>query len=76
MVECVGGVICNRKVSARMKARVYALVLRRAMYDLETRCRQRHEPELDRAELRMLRFALEETRMSILEGQCREDCRS
>ncbi|KAI5085367.1 hypothetical protein C0J45_23151, partial [Silurus meridionalis] len=61
----VTGVICDSRVSARMKGKVYRTVVRPEMlYGLETVTlskRQEAEPEV--AELKMLRFSLGVTRM-------------
>ncbi|KAK3510913.1 hypothetical protein QTP70_025546 [Hemibagrus guttatus] len=53
----VSGVLCDRKISARIKGKVYRTVVRPAMlYGLETvSLRKRQESELDVAELKMLR---------------------
>ncbi|MCJ8742949.1 hypothetical protein PDJAM_G00088090 [Pangasius djambal] len=56
----VSGVLCDRKLSARIKGKVYETVARAAMlYGLETvALRKRQESELEVAELKMLRFSL------------------
>ncbi|KAK3511488.1 hypothetical protein QTP70_009004 [Hemibagrus guttatus] len=56
----VSGVLCDRKISARIKGKVYRTVLRLAMlYGLETvSLRKRQESELEVAELKMLRPCL------------------
>ncbi|KAK3554531.1 hypothetical protein QTP70_024441, partial [Hemibagrus guttatus] len=53
----VSGVLCDRKISARIKGKVYRTVVRAAMlYGLETvSLRKRQESELEVAELKMLR---------------------
>ncbi|KAK3569104.1 hypothetical protein QTP86_022133, partial [Hemibagrus guttatus] len=53
----VSGVLCDRKISARIKGKVYRTVVRPAMlYGLETvPLRKRQESELEVAELKMLR---------------------
>ncbi|KAK3531893.1 hypothetical protein QTP70_034402 [Hemibagrus guttatus] len=53
----VTGVLCDRKMSARIKEKVYKTVVRPAMlYGLETvSLRKRQESELELAELKMLR---------------------
>ncbi|KAK3562732.1 hypothetical protein QTP86_005733 [Hemibagrus guttatus] len=58
------GVLCVRKISARIKRKVYRTVVRLAMlYGLETvSLRKRQESELEVAELKMLRFSLGVTR--------------
>ncbi|KAK3543423.1 hypothetical protein QTP70_020909 [Hemibagrus guttatus] len=69
----VWGVLCDRKISARIKGKVYRTVVRAAMlYGLETvSLRKRQESELEVAELKMLRFSLGVTGlgMSTSEGQ-------
>ncbi|KAK3527749.1 hypothetical protein QTP86_003187, partial [Hemibagrus guttatus] len=54
----VSGVLCERKISARIKGKVYRTVVRAAMlYGLETvSLRKRQESELEVAELKMLRY--------------------
>ncbi|KAK3557560.1 hypothetical protein QTP70_030490, partial [Hemibagrus guttatus] len=56
----VSGVLCDRKISARIKGKVYKTVVSLAMlYGLETvSLRKRQESELEAAELKMLRFSL------------------
>ncbi|KAK3554110.1 hypothetical protein QTP70_019211 [Hemibagrus guttatus] len=55
----VSGVLCDQKISARIKGKVYRTVVRPAMlYGLETvSLRKRQESELEVAELKMLREA-------------------
>ncbi|KAK3512380.1 hypothetical protein QTP70_007445 [Hemibagrus guttatus] len=54
----VSGVLCDQKISARIKGKVYRTVVRPAMlYGLETvSLRKRQESELEVAELKMLRY--------------------
>ncbi|KAK3531987.1 hypothetical protein QTP86_002269 [Hemibagrus guttatus] len=54
----VSGVLCDQKISARIKGKVYRTVVRPAMlYGLETvSLRKRQESELEVAELKMLRI--------------------
>ncbi|KAK3568266.1 hypothetical protein QTP86_002775 [Hemibagrus guttatus] len=61
----VSGVLCDQKISARIKGKVYRTVVRAAMlYGLETvSLRKRQESELEVAELKMLRFSLGVTRL-------------
>ncbi|MCJ8735267.1 hypothetical protein PDJAM_G00244980 [Pangasius djambal] len=61
----VSGVLCYRKISARIKGKVYKTVVRPAMlYGLETvSLRKRQESELEVAELKMLRVSLGVTRL-------------
>ncbi|KAK3528964.1 hypothetical protein QTP70_014145 [Hemibagrus guttatus] len=69
----VSGVLCDRKISARIKGKVYRTVVRPAMlYGLETvSLRKRQESELEVAELKMLRLSLGVTGLgtSTSEGQ-------
>ena len=54
----MSGVICDRRVPARVKGKVYKLAVRPAMlYGLQT------VAEMVVAELKMLRFSLRVTRM-------------
>ena len=57
--------MCDKRVSARMKEKVYRTVVRPAkLYGLETvALKKRQEAELEVAELKMLRFSLGVTRM-------------
>ncbi|KAK3518357.1 hypothetical protein QTP86_003615, partial [Hemibagrus guttatus] len=59
----VSGVLCDRKISARIKGKVYRTVVRPAMlYCLETvSLRKRQESELEVAELKMLRLYKEDS---------------
>ncbi|KAK3542543.1 hypothetical protein QTP86_028679, partial [Hemibagrus guttatus] len=59
----VSGVLCDRKISARIKGKVYRTVVRPAMlYGLETvSLRKRQESELEVAELKMLRAISNDT---------------
>ena len=54
------GVICDRRVPARVKGKVYKVAVRPAMlYGLETvALTKRQEAEMEVAELKMLRFSL------------------
>ncbi|KAK3552014.1 hypothetical protein QTP70_031598, partial [Hemibagrus guttatus] len=67
----VSGVLCDRKISARIKGKVYRTVVRPAMlYDLETlSLRKRQESELEVAELKMLRFSLGVTRLDRIRNE-------
>ncbi|KAK3556562.1 hypothetical protein QTP70_009536 [Hemibagrus guttatus] len=67
----VSGVLCDRKISARIKEKVYRTVVRPAMlYGLETvSLRKRQESELEVAELKMLRFSLGVTRLDRIRNQ-------
>ncbi|KAK3508704.1 hypothetical protein QTP70_004253 [Hemibagrus guttatus] len=65
------GVLCDRKISARIKGKVYRTVVRPAMlYGLETvSLRKRQESELEVAELKMLRFSLGVTRLNRIRNE-------
>ncbi|MCI4393356.1 hypothetical protein PGIGA_G00156440 [Pangasianodon gigas] len=67
----VSGVLCDRKISARIKGKVYTTVVRPAMlYVLETvALRKRQESELEVAELKMLRFSLGVTRLDRIRNE-------
>ncbi|MCJ8745636.1 hypothetical protein PDJAM_G00132350 [Pangasius djambal] len=72
----VSGVLCDRKISARIKGKVYKTVVRPAMlYGLETvALRKRQESELEEselevAELKMLRFSLGVTRLDRIRNE-------
>ncbi|KAK3550401.1 hypothetical protein QTP86_025175 [Hemibagrus guttatus] len=67
----VSGVLCDRKMSARIKGKVYRTVVRPAMlYGLETvSLRKRQESELEVAELKMLRFSLGVTRLDRIRNE-------
>ncbi|KAK3544182.1 hypothetical protein QTP86_006029 [Hemibagrus guttatus] len=67
----VSGVLCDRKISARIKGKVYRTVVRPAMlYGLEiVSPRKRQESELEVAELKMLRFSLGVTRLDRIRNE-------
>ncbi|KAK3569543.1 hypothetical protein QTP86_034825 [Hemibagrus guttatus] len=67
----VSGVLCDRKISTRIKGKVYRTVVRPAMlYGLETvSLRKRQESELEVAELKMLRFPLGVTRLDRIRNE-------
>ncbi|KAK3514018.1 hypothetical protein QTP70_001294 [Hemibagrus guttatus] len=67
----VSGVLCEQKISARIKGKVYRTVVRVAMlYGLETvSLRKRQESELEVAELKMLRFSLGVTRLDRIRNE-------
>ncbi|KAK3530875.1 hypothetical protein QTP70_003621 [Hemibagrus guttatus] len=67
----VSEVLCDRKISARIKGKVYRTVVRPAMlYGLETvSLRKRQESELEVAELKMLRFSLGVTRLDRIRNE-------
>ncbi|KAI5095577.1 hypothetical protein C0J45_14007 [Silurus meridionalis] len=66
----VTGVICDRRVSVRMKGNAYRTVVRPVLYGLETvALNKRQEAELEVAELKMLRFSLGVTRMDRIRNE-------
>ncbi|MCJ8729260.1 hypothetical protein PDJAM_G00104010 [Pangasius djambal] len=67
----VSGVLCDRKISARIKGKVYKTVVRLAMlYGLETvSLKKRQESELEVAELKMLRFSFGVTRLDRIRNE-------
>ncbi|KAK3558341.1 hypothetical protein QTP86_017253, partial [Hemibagrus guttatus] len=67
----VSGVLCDQKISARIKGKVYRTVVRPAMlYGLETvSWRKSQESELEVAELKMLRFSLGVTRLDRIRNE-------
>ncbi|KAK3556387.1 hypothetical protein QTP70_007995 [Hemibagrus guttatus] len=67
----VSGVLCDRKISARIKGKVYRTVVRPAMlYGLETvSLRKSQESELEVAELKMLRFSLGVTSLDSIRNE-------
>ncbi|KAK3565044.1 hypothetical protein QTP86_032471, partial [Hemibagrus guttatus] len=67
----VSGVLCDQKISARIKGKVYRTVVRPAMlYGLETVSpRKRQESELEESELKMLRFSLGVTRLDRIRNE-------
>ncbi|KAK3550935.1 hypothetical protein QTP70_010122 [Hemibagrus guttatus] len=67
----VSGVLCDRKISVRIKGKVYRTVVRPAMlYGLETvSLRKRQVAELEVAELKMLRFSLGLTRLDRIRNE-------
>ncbi|KAI5085876.1 hypothetical protein C0J45_23571, partial [Silurus meridionalis] len=67
----VTGVICDSRVSARIKGNVYRTVVRPAMlYGLEiVALSKRQEVELEVAELKMLRFSLGVTRVDRIRNE-------
>ena len=64
----MSGVICDRRVSARVKGKVYRVAVKPAM--LETvALTKRQEAEMEVAELKMLRFSLGVTRMDKIRNE-------
>ncbi|KAK3505900.1 hypothetical protein QTP70_003690 [Hemibagrus guttatus] len=70
----VSGVLCDQKISARIKGKVYRTVVRPAMlYGLETvSLRKRQESELEVAELKMLRISEDDVRQIFLKQKRRK----
>ena len=67
----MSGVICDRRVPARVKGKVYKVAVKAAMlYGLETvALTKRQEAEMEVAELKMLRFSLGVTRMDKIRNE-------
>ena len=67
----VSGVLCDRRVPAKLKGKVYKTVVRPAMlYGLKTvALRKGQEAEMEIAELKMLRFSLGVTRMDRIRNE-------
>ena len=67
----MSGVICHRRVPARVKGKVYRVAVRPAMlYGLETvALTKRQEAEMELAELKMLRFSLGVTIMDKIRNE-------
>ena len=67
----MSGVICDRRVPARVKGNVYKVAVRPEMlYVLETvALTKRQEAEMEVAELKMLRFSLGVTRMDKIRNE-------
>ena len=67
----MSGVICDRRVPAEVKGKVYKVAVRPAMlYGLETvALTKRQEAEMEVAELKMLRFSLGVTRMDKIRNE-------
>ena len=65
------GVICDRRVPARVKGKVYKVAVRPAMlYGLETvALTKRQEAEMEVTELKILRFSLGVTRMDKIRNE-------
>ena len=68
----VSRVICDSKLSARVKGKVYSSVVRPAMvYGLETVAVTKKQVEaMEVAEIKMLRFALGVTRKDKIRNEC------
>ena len=67
----MSGVICDRRVPARVKGKVYMVAARPAiLYGLETvALAKRQEADMEVAELKMLRFSLRVTRMDKIRNE-------
>ena len=67
----MSGVICDRRVPARVKGKVYRVAVRPAMlYGMETvALTKRQEAEMQVAELKMLQFSLGVTRMDKIRNE-------
>ena len=68
----MSGVICDRRVPARVKGKVYKVAVRPAMlYGLDTVALvKRQEAGMEVAELKMLRFSLGVTTMDRIRNEC------
>ena len=68
----VSGVICDRRLPARVKGKVYSSVVRPAMvYGLETvAVTKKQVEEMEVAEMKMLRFAMVVTRKDKIRNEC------
>ena len=67
----VSGVICDRRLPARVKGKVYSSVVRPTMvYGLETvAVTKKQVEEMEVAEMKMLRFAMEVTRKDMIRNE-------
>ncbi|KAL7841080.1 hypothetical protein SRHO_G00247710 [Serrasalmus rhombeus] len=67
----VSGLMCDRRIVARVKGKIYKTVVRPAMmYGLETvALSKRQEAELEVAEMKMLRFSLGVTRLDKIRNE-------
>ena len=67
----MSGVICDRRVPGRLKCKLYMVAVRPAMlYGLETvALTERHEAEMEVAELKMLRCSLGVTKMDKIRNE-------
>ena len=65
----MSGVICDRRVPARVKAKVYKLAVRPAMLYGSVALTKRQEAEMEVAELKMLQFSLGVTRMDKIRNE-------
>lgn len=67
----MSGVICERKTAARVKTKLYEMVVRpTGMYGLEmVTMRSRQEVELEEAKLKMLKFSLGGTIMNKIRNE-------
>ena len=68
----MSGVICDRRVPAAVKGKVYKVAVRPAMlYGLKPMAlTKRQEVEMEVAELKLLRFSLGVTRMDNIRNEC------
>ena len=67
----VSGVLCDRKLTARVKGKIYKSVVRPAMmYGLETvAMTERQVKKMEVAELKMVRWALGVTRKDLIQSR-------
>ena len=74
----VSGVLCDRKLSAKVKGKIYKSVVRPAMlYGMETvAVTERQMGKMEVAELKMVRWALGVTRKDKIRRICERDCKN
>ena len=67
----ISGILCDRRISLRVKGKVYKTVVRPAMmYSAETwAVKKAHEKKLDVAEMRMLRWMSGVTKMDRIRNE-------
>ena len=68
----MSGVLCDRKLSAKVKVKMYKSVLRPTMlYGMKTvAVTERHMGKMEVAELKMVRWALGVTRKDKIRNEC------
>ena len=74
----VSGVLCDRKLSAKVKGKIYKSVVRPAMlYGMETvAVTERQMGKMEVAELKMVRWALGVTRKDKIRNEYVRDCKN
>ena len=69
-MERMAGVICDRRLQARVKGKVYSSVVRPAMaHGLETVAVTKKQEEMEVAEMKTLRFAIGVTRKDKIKNE-------